>query len=485
MGERAETGAIRRIASTRMPTKWGLFKATGYVQDVANGSASAAVAITLGDPTTAAPPLLRIHAQCFTGEILGSLRCDCGEQLAVAMQAIAEEGRGLVIYEYQEGRGIGLMAKMQAYEMQDQGLDTIEANHALGFDTDYRDYRLPVAILRDLGIDRVRLLSNSPDKMHALSKAGISVVARVPCEGTPNPYSRAYLKTKKEKLGHALELASANVNVKPSARWNKRPRRSAAAKRSSERQAAQFASIERAIADLRAGRMVVVVDDEHRENEGDLTMAAEMVTPEAINFMATHGKGLVCLAMTGDRLDELRLGPMVRNGGALGGTAFTVSIDARGDGMTTGISAHERARTIKAAIDASTRPDDFARPGHVFPLRARDCGVLERRGHTEAAADLARLAGFVPAGVICEIVNDDGTMARVPDLVHFCTKHELIMVTVADLVRYRVDNEHESRVGVSESTLAVPQEEWLAANRASPAASGATIDELRQEFSPA
>jgi GTP cyclohydrolase II/3,4-dihydroxy-2-butanone 4-phosphate synthase len=450
MGARAETGATRRIASTRMPTKWGLFKATGYVQDVANASAGAALAITLGDPTTAAAPLLRIHAQCFTGEILGSLRCDCGEQLAAAMQAIAEEGCGLVIYEYQEGRGIGLTAKLKAYELRDYGLDTIEANHALGFDTDYRDYRLPVAILRDLGIDRVRLLSNSPDKMHALSKAGISVVARVPCEGTPNPYSRAYLKTKKEKLGHALELASASVNVKPSARRNERIGRSAATKRLSERQSAEFASIERAIAELGAGRMVVVVD---------------------------------CVAMTGARLDQLELRSMVSDSSALGGTAFTVSIDARGDGMTTGISARERARTIKAAIDASTRPDDLARPGHVFPLRARDGGVLERRGHTEAAADLARLAGFVPAGVICEIVNDDGTMARVPDLVRFCTKHELIMITVADLVRYRVDNEHESRVGVSESTLAVPQEEWLGANRASPAASRVSIDELRQEFS--
>ena len=183
--------------------------------------------------------------------------------------------------------------------------------------------------------------------------------------------------------------------------------------------------------------MVVVVDDEDRENEGDLTMAAEMVTPEAINFMATHGRGLICLAMTGERLDELELDSMAPRNTALHGTAFTVSIDAKTRGVTTGISAADRAQTILAAVDPSSRPDDFARPGHVFPLRAREGGVLERRGQTEAAVDLARLAGLNPAGVICEIVNDDGTMARVPDLIRFCERHDLLMISVADLVRYR------------------------------------------------
>jgi 3,4-dihydroxy-2-butanone 4-phosphate synthase/GTP cyclohydrolase II len=412
------TEQLKRTASTRIPTKWGLFKAIGYVHDGANGSAngSAALVMTLGDPTTAAAPLLRIHAQCVTGEILGSLRCDCGEQLSVAMQAIAAEGCGVVIYEYQEGRGIGLTAKLRAYELQDQGLDTIDANHALGFETDYRDYALPVAILRDLGIERVRLLSNNPDKPRVLRDAGIGIVAQVPCEAAPNAHSLGYLKTKAHRQGHTLTLRRANA----------------------------FATVEEAIRETREGRMVVVVDDEHRENEGDLTMAAEMVTSEAVNFMATHGKGLICLAMTGDRLDELRLGPMVRNGGALGGTAFTVSIDARGEGMTTGIAASERARTIKAAVDAKSKADDFARPGHIFPLRAREGGVLERRGHTEAAVDLATLAGFAPAGVICEIVNDDGTMARGPDLVRFCEKHGLIMITVDALVRHQRRSEYKS-----------------------------------------
>jgi 3,4-dihydroxy 2-butanone 4-phosphate synthase/GTP cyclohydrolase II len=189
--------------------------------------------------------------------------------------------------------------------------------------------------------------------------------------------------------------------------------------------------------------MVVVVDDEDRENEGDLTIAADMITPEAINFMATKGRGLICLAMTGERLDELKIPPMVQQNTALHETAFTVSVDARRRGVTTGISAYDRAQTILAALDARSRPDDFAQPGHIFPLRARCGGVLERRGQTEAAVDLTRLAGLYPAGVICEIINRDGTMARVPDLVGFCKRHDLLMISVADLVRYRRGREVE------------------------------------------
>jgi len=204
-----------------------------------------------------------------------------------------------------------------------------------------------------------------------------------------------------------------------------------------------FASIETAVLELRAGRMIVVVDDEDRENEGDLTMAAETITPEAINFMATYARGLICLAVTNERADEMELAPMTAHNTSACGTAFTVSIDARGCGVTTGISAHDRAQTILAAIDPSTRPEDLGRPGHVFPLRARTGGVLERRGQTEASVDLARLAGLHPSGVICEIMNDDGTMARVPQLVRFCMKHDLKMITVADLAVYRLESEAE------------------------------------------
>src|SRR5258705_3692736 len=204
-----------------------------------------------------------------------------------------------------------------------------------------------------------------------------------------------------------------------------------------------FASVEAAIREFKAGRMIVVVDDEDRENEGDLTMAAEMITPEAINFMAKHGRGLICVAMTGERLKELEIGSMVPANSALGGTAFTGSIDLKRQDITTGISAYDRAQTIKMAVNPNSHPEDFARPGHVFPLCARPGGVLERRGQTEAAVDLASLAGLHPSGVICEIVNDDGTMARVPDLSRLCRKHGLLMVTVADLARYRRETSSE------------------------------------------
>jgi len=208
-----------------------------------------------------------------------------------------------------------------------------------------------------------------------------------------------------------------------------------------------FTDVATAIEEIRAGRMIVVVDDEDRENEGDLTLAAEKVTPEAINFMAKHGRGLVCLAMTEERLEHLRIGPMTSENTSQYGTAFCEAIDAR-DGVTTGISAYDRSRTIRTAIDPATRPSDLARPGHVFPLRARKGGVLVRAGQTEASVDLARLAGLVPAGIICEIMKDDGTMARVPDLIEFCRTHEMKMLTVAELIRYRMQHErYVHRVG--------------------------------------
>jgi 3,4-dihydroxy 2-butanone 4-phosphate synthase/GTP cyclohydrolase II len=204
--------------------------------------------------------------------------------------------------------------------------------------------------------------------------------------------------------------------------------------------------------------MVVVVDDEDRENEGDLTLAAEKVTPEAINFMAKYGRGLVCLAMTEERLDHLRIGPMTAENTSNYGTAFCEAIDAR-DGVTTGISAYDRSRTIRIAIDPATRPSDLARPGHIFPLRARKGGVLVRAGQTEASVDLARLAGLVPAGVICEIMRDDGTMARVPDLIEFCQQHEMKMLTVAELIRYRMQHErYVHRVG--EAIVGTPHGEF-------------------------
>jgi 3,4-dihydroxy 2-butanone 4-phosphate synthase/GTP cyclohydrolase II len=197
-----------------------------------------------------------------------------------------------------------------------------------------------------------------------------------------------------------------------------------------------FASIEEALEDIRQGKMIVVVDDEDRENEGDLVMAAEMVTPEMVNFMVTHGRGMVCAPITGTRAKELNLNLMTADNTESMCTAFTVTIDLKGK-TTTGISAADRAATLRALVDPETRPQDFARPGHIFPLVARDGGVLRRAGHTEASVDLAAMAGLAPAGVICEIMNEDGTMARLPQLREFCAEHGLKLITIADLIKYR------------------------------------------------
>jgi len=201
-----------------------------------------------------------------------------------------------------------------------------------------------------------------------------------------------------------------------------------------------FIDVPGALTEIRAGRMVVVVDDEDRENEGDLVIAAEFVTPEAINFMAKYGRGLICLTLTEERADYMRLFPMTQQNTSRFGTAFTESIESR-EGVTTGISAFDRAHTIRTAIDARSTAADMARPGHIFPLRARKGGVLVRAGQTEASVDMARLAGLNPSGVLCEIMTDDGTMARVPDLIPFCKEHGLRILTVAELIRYRLRHE--------------------------------------------
>jgi 3,4-dihydroxy 2-butanone 4-phosphate synthase/GTP cyclohydrolase II len=207
---------------------------------------------------------------------------------------------------------------------------------------------------------------------------------------------------------------------------------------------AQFATVEEAVEDIRQGRMIVLIDDEDRENEGDLAMAAEKITPEAINFMAKYGRGLICMPLTEDRCDELHLPLMSPINTSVHGTAFCEAIDGR-LGITTGISASDRAMTILTAIDSKTRPQDLARPGHVFPLRARKGGVLVRAGQTEASVDLARIAGLNSSAVICEIMNEDGTMSRVPQLHEFCKQHNLKMLTVADLIRYRMQHERYVR----------------------------------------
>jgi 3,4-dihydroxy 2-butanone 4-phosphate synthase/GTP cyclohydrolase II len=217
-----------------------------------------------------------------------------------------------------------------------------------------------------------------------------------------------------------------------------------------------FSTIEEALIDIQDGKKVIIVDDEDRENEGDLMVAAEKITPEVVNFMATHGRGLICLAMTGHRLDDLNIPLMVSDTANTSphGTAFCVPIEAR-RGVSTGISVYDRAHTILTAVDPKTKPSDLSRPGHIFPLRARDGGVLVRAGQTEASVDLARIAGLFPAGVICEIMKEDGTMARVPDLLEFSERHDVKMITVADLIRYRLKTESFVR-SVGERILTTP-----------------------------
>jgi len=200
-------------------------------------------------------------------------------------------------------------------------------------------------------------------------------------------------------------------------------------------------TIEEAIQDIREGKVIIVVDDEDRENEGDFIAAAECVTPEMINFMATHGRGLICAPLTGERCDELGLTQMVNNNTVLHETQFTVSVDLIGNGCTTGISVHDRAKTIKALVDSNTKPSDLGRPGHIFPLRAKDGGVLRRTGHTEASVDLARLAGFSPAGILVEILNEDGTMARLPQLMEVAKKFDLKLISIEQLIKYRMHHE--------------------------------------------
>jgi 3,4-dihydroxy 2-butanone 4-phosphate synthase/GTP cyclohydrolase II len=212
------------------------------------------------------------------------------------------------------------------------------------------------------------------------------------------------------------------------------------AKKTGAAKKVKFHTIEEAIEDIKAGKMVVLIDDEDRENEGDLTIAAEKITPETINFMATHGRGLICLSLTPDRVEDLKLPMMAETNTSSFGTPFTVSIEAK-KGVTTGISAADRAKTIKTAIDPKTKPSDLATPGHIFPLRAQAGGVLKRAGQTEGSVDLAKFAGLTPAGVICEIMNDDGTMARVPELARFARKHGLKMVTIKDLIQFRMRNQ--------------------------------------------
>jgi len=430
---------------------------------------------------------VRIHDQCFTSEVFRSQRCDCKEQLKMSLEYIRENG-GAIIYLQQEGRGIGLANKVAAYALQDVGLDTVDANTHLGFPEDARQYGVVPSILSDMGISSIRLMTNNPRKIERLRALGVDV------EGTiamvvpkANPYNRKYLETKKERMNHKnfgsmLSASPSSILSSDYSGVEDMLRRGGAVSANGSESGKSVAedyvndgeemaaaavqqalmddvelsgvkaaedgycfgreSVEAAIAAVKRGELIVVVDDESRENEGDFIMAADKVTPETMAEFIRYSSGVICIGMEGKRMDELELPPMVVNNEDPKGTAFSVSIDATKEhGITTGISATDRAKTSLLLASPESKATDFHRPGHIFPLRAKEGGVLTRNGHTEAAVDFARLAGSSPAGLLCEIVSEENPveMARLPELKRFCRKRGYVLTSIADLQQYRRD----------------------------------------------
>lgn len=424
---------------------------------------------------------VRIHDQCFTSEVFGSQRCDCKEQLNMSLHYIRENG-GAIIYLQQEGRGIGLANKVAAYALQDVGLDTVDANTHLGFPEDARQYGVVPSLLKDLGIDSIRLITNNPRKVERLTALGVDVDGTIPLVvPETNQYNRKYLEAKHNRMNHsnfgallatspesAISSTYSNVNVEVLIEQKKKSVAEEYINDGEEMAAAAVAvalmddpnqtgviaaedgycfgrkSVEDGIAAVARGELIVVVDDESRENEGDFIMAADKCTPETMAEFIRYSSGVICIGMEGKRMDELKLPPMTVNNEDPKGTAFSVSVDATSaHGITTGISATDRARTSVMLGKEDATASDFHRPGHIFPLRAKEGGVLTRDGHTEAGVDFARLAGSSPMGLLCEIVSEENPveMARLPELKRFCKKHGYVLTSIADLQQYRRDTE--------------------------------------------
>lgn len=425
-----------------MPSKFGTFRLRSYSYRSPSKSLDPIV-IFSGDVRGKENVLVRVHDQCFTSEVFGSLRCDCREQLQQSLREISEHG-GVLIYLQQEGRGIGLPSKIAAYSLQDLGYDTVDANEHLGFNGEMREYHAVPDILNDLDVRSIRLITNNPFKMDQIRSLGVNIVDRVSMEVPPNPYNLKYLISKRDKMDHLLDpnmKVDADVPEVAAAGY---PSVSVEETRPVMLPNPGYAfgreSVVQAIHAIAEGKVVVVVDDEDRENEGDLIMAAELATPESVGFIVRHSSGVLCVSLEEKRLLELRLPPMVVNNEDPKQTAYTVSADYR-HGTSTGISAADRAATFRALVDPSASVSDFQRPGHVFPLRYRPGGVLVRAGHTEASLDLTRLAGLRAGGVLAEIVNDDGSMARLPTLREFSREHGLVLTSVQDITAYRYELE--------------------------------------------
>lgn len=468
------------VAETALPTDVGQFRLRAYRIDAAStpneytGREPSVIYAANNSPFGVEGKLregvhVRIHDQCLTSEVFGSRRCDCSQQLKMALKHVAKHG-GAIVYLQQEGRGIGLANKVAAYALQDVGLDTVDANLHLGFPEDCRNYGAVPAILHDMKIGSIRLMTNNPRKVERLRELGVKVEDTVPMVvASTNPDNYRYLAAKHDRMAHQ-NLQSLFVNdVKTEAAAaivgetvvTEGEKMAAIAVKTSlstftedqEEEEGCLArddgycfgreSVEKAIAAVKEGKMVVVVDDMNRENEGDLIMAADACTPEDMAFIVRYSSGVICIAMDGERMDQLKLPQMVTNSEDPKGTAFTVTVDAASKhGITTGISSVERAKTVNLLADMTTTASDFNRPGHIFPLRAAEGGVLTRDGHTEAGVDLSHLAGRSRAGILCEIVSEENPteMMRLPEMKRFAERHGLVLTSIVDLIQYRKDN---------------------------------------------
>lgn len=389
----------------------------------------------------------------------------------MALKYIQKNG-GFIIYLQQEGRGIGLANKVAAYALQDAGMDTVDANLHLGFPEDCREYGVVPSILEDMKVDSIQLMTNNPRKVHLLYRLGVQVEGTLPVVvPQTNQYNHKYMETKRNRMKHD-NLAPILAQEPLLVNGLMTPRRSLAGQYinngtefganavqvslmletesdTDEEEGVVAAedgycfgrqSVVDAIEATARGEMIVVVDDMSRENEGDFIMAADMCTPLDMASIVKYSSGVVCVAMEKERMDKLKLPPMVQNNEDPKGTAFTVTVDATMEhGITTGISARDRSTTVQLLANGDAQASDFHRPGHIFPLTARPGGVLARDGHTEAAVDFARLAGRAPVGVLCEMVSEDNPteMMRLPEIKRFCKRKGYVLTSIADLQQYR------------------------------------------------
>lgn len=353
----------------------------------------------------------------------------------------------------QEGRGIGLANKVAAYALQEQGFDTVEANLKLGLPEDAREYNVIPGILHDMNITSIRLMTNNPRKAELLQDLNVQISGTIPVVvPQTNVHNREYMETKLNRMNHMNlhKLTRQATNPEIARGGSKSPEASEKAEDSQGVLANDDGycfgaqSVVEAIDAIQRGEMVVVVDDMNRENEGDFIMAADLCTPMKMAEIVRYSSGVVCIGMEGDRLDHLGLPAMLENNEDPKETAFSITVDAtKAHGISTGISATDRAKTMNLLADPSTIKADFNRPGHIFPLRARLGGVLERDGHTEASVDLCRLAGLNPAGVLCEIVSEENPreMMRLPEIRRFCKKHGYVLTSIVDLQQYLREND--------------------------------------------